>query len=150
VPWLEPDINDAIEDLAGQGVKGVVIVPLGFVSDHMEVVWDLDTEALETCAKLGIMATRVPTPGTHRKFVAGVVDLICERTAANNIADRPHLTTLGPWFDVCRPGCCANFRGEKPTIAGADTSVGTGHDPYPAAAPAAADMTAPATGQATL
>ena len=60
VPWLEPDINDAIEELAGQGVKGVVIVPLGFVSDHMEVVWDLDTEALETCAKLGLAATPRP------------------------------------------------------------------------------------------
>jgi protoporphyrin/coproporphyrin ferrochelatase len=147
VPWLEPDINDAIEELAGQGVKGIVIVPLGFVSDHMEVVWDLDTEAMETCAKLGLAATRVPTPGTHRKFVAGIVDLICERTAANNIADRPHLTALGPWYDICRPGCCANFRGEKPTVAGADTTVGTGHDPYPAAS--AAGTSAP-TGQGTL
>ncbi|MFH5878153.1 ferrochelatase [Arthrobacter sp. NA-172] len=132
VPWLEPDINDAIEELAGQGIKGVVIVPLGFVSDHMEVAWDLDTEALETCKNLGIAATRVPTPGTHGKFVAGLVDLICERTVANNIADRPAMTGLGPWYDVCRPGCCANFRGEKPTIAGADTTVGTGHDAYPA------------------
>ena len=126
--------------MPAQGVKGVVIVPLGFVSDHMEVVWDLDTEALETCGKLGVVATRVPTPGTHRKFVSGIVDLICERTAANNIADRPHLTRLGPWYDVCRPGCCANFRGEKPAIAAADTTVGTGHDPYPAtpgSAPAA-------------
>ena len=68
------------------------------------------------------------------------MDLICERTAANNIAERPHLTTLGPWYDVCRPGCCANFRGEKPTIAGADTTVGTGHDPYP---PASAGSSAP-------
>ncbi|MCU1563388.1 MAG: ferrochelatase, partial [Arthrobacter sp.] len=86
---------------------------------------------------LGLAATRVPTPGTHRTFVAGIVDLICERTAANNIADRPHLTKLGPWYDVCRPGCCANFRGEKPTIAGADTIIGIGHDPAPAPAPAA-------------
>jgi ferrochelatase len=136
VPWLEPDINDAIEELAGQGVKGIVIVPLGFVSDHMEVVWDLDTEALETCRSLGLAATRVPTPGTHRKFVSGIVDLICERTASNNNQDRPHLTELGPWYDVCRPGCCSNFRGEKPTIAGADTTVGTGHDAYPAGSPA--------------
>jgi protoporphyrin/coproporphyrin ferrochelatase len=132
VPWLEPDINDAIEELAGQGIKGIVIVPLGFVSDHMEVAWDLDTEALETCRNLGLAATRVPTPGTHRKFVSGLVDLICERTVANNIADRPAMTGLGPWYDICRPGCCANFRGEKPTIAGADTTVGTGHDAYPA------------------
>jgi protoporphyrin/coproporphyrin ferrochelatase len=132
VPWLEPDINGAIEELAAQGVKGIVIVPLGFVSDHMEVVWDLDTEAMETCRNLGLAATRVPTPGTHRKFVSGLVDLISERTRANNISDRPAMTALGPWYDVCRPGCCANFRGEKPTIAGADTTVGTGHDEYPA------------------
>ena len=132
IPWLEPDINDALEELAGQGVKGVVIVPLGFVSDHMEVAWDLDTEALETCQNLGIVATRVPTPGTHRKFVAGLVDLICERTVANNIPERPAMTNLGPWYDICRPGCCANLRGEKPTIAGSDTTIGTGHDPYPA------------------
>jgi ferrochelatase len=132
VPWLEPDINDAIEDLAKQGVAGIVIVPLGFVSDHMEVVWDLDTEALQTCKDLGIAATRVPTPGTHRRFVEGLVELICERTVANNVADRQAVTGLGPWYDVCRPGCCENFRGEKPTIAGADTTVGQGHDPYPA------------------
>ena len=142
VPWLEPDINDAIEDLAKQGVAGVVIVPLGFVSDHMEVVWDLDTEALQTCQDLGLAATRVPTPGTHRRFVEGLVELICERTVANNIADRQAVTGLGPWYDVCRPGCCENFRGEKPTIAGADTTVGTGHDAYPgeagASQPAAA------------
>ena len=74
--------------------------------------------------------------------MGGLVDLICERTAENNIADRPHLTKLGPWYDVCRPGCCANFRGEKPTIASADTTTGTGHDPYPAAA--AAGTPAPA------
>ncbi|MDQ0866069.1 ferrochelatase [Arthrobacter globiformis] len=133
VPWLEPDINDAIEDLAKQGVAGVVIVPLGFVSDHMEVVWDLDTEALQTCQDLGLAATRVPTPGTHRRFVEGLVELICERTVANNIADRQAVTGLGPWYDVCRPGCCENFRGDKPAIAGADTTVGQGHDPYPAA-----------------
>ncbi|MCY0903487.1 ferrochelatase [Arthrobacter sp. H14-L1] len=124
VPWLEPDINDALEELSGQGVKGVVIVPLGFVTDHMEVLWDLDTEARETCEKLGLVFDRVPTPGTHRKFITGLADLICERTADNNIADRPAMTDLGPWYDVCRPGCCANFRGAKPAIAGADSTVG--------------------------
>ncbi|MHA7153709.1 ferrochelatase [Arthrobacter sp. TMN-50] len=124
VPWLEPDINDAIKELAAAGTKGVVIVPLGFVSDHMEVKWDLDTEALETCADLGVLAERVPTPGTHKKFVAGLIDLICERTVANNIADRPSATQLGPWFDVCRPNCCANRRGPKPTVAAADSTVG--------------------------
>lgn len=126
IPWLEPDINDALQELPAKGTKGVVIVPLGFVSDHMEVVWDLDTEALQTCAELGLAATRVPTPGVHRKFVEGLVDLVCERTVENNIADRPALTKLGPWMDVCMPNCCANRRGEKPTVAGLDSTVGTG------------------------
>lgn len=129
VPWLEPDINDAIGDLAAKGVKGVVVVPLGFVSDHMEVVWDLDTEAKETCAELGVVFDRAPTPATHAKFVSGLVDLVSERTRTNpdkgtlTIENRPAMTKLGPWYDVCRPGCCANFRGEKPTIAGADSTV---------------------------
>jgi ferrochelatase len=124
IPWLEPDINDALKDIAAQGVRGVVIVPLGFVSDHMEVAWDLDTEALQTCVELGMAAARVPTPGVHGAFVAGLVDLVCERTVEQHVAERPALTSLGPWHDVCRPGCCANRRGEKPTIAGADSRVG--------------------------
>ena len=137
IPWLEPDINDHLEALAGEGVKGVVIVPLGFVSDHMEVAWDLDTEALATCKELGIEAVRVPTPGVHREFVAGLVELIRERAeqpAQKAIAERPHVTDLGPWYDVCRPGCCENFRGAKPVIAEAGVELGTGHDPYPAGA----------------
>ncbi|GHG47352.1 ferrochelatase [Sinomonas cellulolyticus] len=122
IPWLEPDINDHLEAIAAGGdgaapVKGAVIVPLGFVSDHMEVVWDLDTEAMDKCRELGIAAVRVPTPGVHREFVAGLVDLIRERTAQGTVTDRPHVTELGPWYDVCRPGCCQNFRGAKPVIA---------------------------------
>ena len=99
-PWLEPDINEAIADLAAAGeVKAVIIVPLGFVSDHMEVVWDLDNEALTTSAENGLRAVRVPTPGTHPAFVAGLVDLIEERL--NDVPDdrRPHATELGPWPD---------------------------------------------------
>jgi ferrochelatase len=125
IPWLEPDVNDALRERSAEGVRGVVIVPLGFVSDHMEVAWDLDTEALETCRELDMVADRVPTPATHEKFVAGLIDLVAERTIENNIADRPATTALGPWFDVCRPNCCANRRGEKPTIAAVDSTVGT-------------------------
>jgi ferrochelatase len=66
-------------------------------------------------------------------LVDGLGELICARTGANNVAARRAFTGLGPWYDGCRPGCCENFRGEKPTIAGADTTVGQGHDPYPAA-----------------
>ncbi|WP_207343900.1 ferrochelatase [Arthrobacter sp. E3] len=125
VPWLEPDINDALAEQAAAGVAGVVVVPLGFISDHMEVLWDLDTEAKETCAELGLAFDRAPTPSTHQKFVEGLVDLICERTIENHIAERPAMTKLGPWFDVCNPGCCANFRGEKPAISEVGSTVGS-------------------------
>ncbi len=125
VPWLEPDINDALAELPATGVAGVVVVPLGFISDHMEVLWDLDTEAKETCAELGLAFDRAPTPSTHQKFVEGLVDLICERTIENHITERPAMTKLGPWFDVCNPGCCANFRGEKPVISEVGSTVGS-------------------------
>ncbi len=118
-PWLEPDINDAMRELAATGKKAFVIVPLGFVSDHMEVKWDLDTEAMETAGELGVFATRVPTPGIHPAYVSGLVDLVLERVNGTPAADRPALTALGPWYDVCRPGCCENVRlGFKPALAG--------------------------------
>ncbi|MDJ0317528.1 ferrochelatase [Arthrobacter antibioticus] len=126
VPWLEPDINDALAEKAAAGIAGVVVVPLGFISDHMEVLWDLDTEAKETCAELGLAFDRAPTPSTHQKFVEGLVDLICERTIENHITDRPAMTDLGPWYDICNPGCCANFRGEKPAISEVGSTVGVG------------------------
>jgi protoporphyrin/coproporphyrin ferrochelatase len=119
MPWLEPDINDAIEELPAAGRKAVVIVPLGFVSDHMEVLWDLDNEALETAQEQGLAAVRVPTPGTHPAYVAGLVDLVLERVQGTPVADRPAMTELGPWYDVCRPGCCENVRlGFRPALAG--------------------------------
>jgi ferrochelatase len=119
MPWLEPDINDAITDLAGTGTKAVVIVPLGFVSDHMEVKWDLDTEAMETSAEHDVFALRVPTPGVHAAYVTGLIDLVLERRDGVPVEDRPALTDLGPWYDVCRPGCCENVRlGFKPALAG--------------------------------
>jgi ferrochelatase len=118
-PWLEPDVNDVIAELAAEGVEAVVIVPLGFVSDHMEVLWDLDTEATETAERHGIAALRTPTPGTHPAYVRGLVDLVLERVRGVPTADRPAETALGPWYDVCRPGCCENARlGFKPAIAG--------------------------------
>ncbi|MBC7518485.1 MAG: ferrochelatase [Microbacteriaceae bacterium] len=118
-PWLDPDINDKITELAPTGVKAVVIVPLGFVSDHMEVKWDLDTEAMETAEKFGILAVRVPTPGIHPAYVTGLVDLVLERRDGVALEDRPALTDIGPWYDVCRTGCCENVRlGFKPAVAG--------------------------------
>jgi ferrochelatase len=118
-PWLEPDINDRIAELAAEGARGVLVVPVGFLSDHMEVLWDLDTEAREAAAKAGLAFVRVATPGSHRSFVHGLVDLVLERRDGTPVADRPALTELGPWFDVCRPGCCENIRaGFKPAAAG--------------------------------
>ncbi|MGV8885748.1 MAG: ferrochelatase [Microbacteriaceae bacterium] len=119
MPWLEPDINDAMRELAAAGTQAFVIVPLGFVSDHMEVKWDLDTEALETSNELGTFAVRVPTPGVHAAYVSGLIDLVMERMNGTPTEERPALTELGPWYDVCRPGCCENVRlGFSPALAG--------------------------------
>ena len=118
-PWLEPDISDAMKDLASTGTKAFIIVPLGFVSDHMEVKWDLDTEAMETAEELGVWATRTPTPGIDPAYVTGLVDLVMERVNGTPTGQRPALTELGPWYDTCRPGCCENVRlGFKPALAG--------------------------------
>ncbi|HQR27452.1 MAG TPA: ferrochelatase [Nocardioides sp.] len=118
VPWLEPDVNDHLEQLAAEGVRGVVLVPLGFVSDHMEVVYDLDTEALATAARVGLAAVRVPTPGVDPRFVALVRDLLLERAAAER-GEEPSRATLGslpPRPDLCAAGCCPNPRGARPAL----------------------------------
>jgi ferrochelatase len=119
MPWLDPDINDVIAELPARGIRAVIIVPLGFVSDHMEVKWDLDNEATETAKENGLYSVRVPTPGVHRAFVTGLVDLVAERLNGTPPGQRPAMTELGPWYDVCRPGCCENVRlGFKPAAAG--------------------------------
>lgn len=120
-PWLEPDVNEVIEALALDGLEAVVVVPIGFASDHMEVLWDLDEEARETAERVGIRFERVLTPGTDPVFVSGLADLVLERVEllAGREPGRAALTALGPWDDVCRPGCCANLRqGPLPAIAG--------------------------------
>jgi len=118
-PWLEPDVNDVIAQLPAAGVQAVAIVPVGFMSDHMEVLWDLDTEAMEAAEEAGIRAVRTPTPGVDPVFVSGLVDLVEERLSGTPASERPHATGLGPWFDVCRPACCENVRaGFKPAAAG--------------------------------
>ena len=81
VPWLEPDVNDHLEALRRRNAASVVLVPIGFVSDHMEVVYDLDTEALGTAARLGLPAVRAATAGVDPRFVAAVRDLLLERAA---------------------------------------------------------------------
>jgi ferrochelatase len=116
-PWLEPDVNDAIRAAAGEGARAIVVVPIGFVSDHVEVVWDLDHEARETAEDLGLRFLRVATPGTHPSWVSGLVDLVQEVTSGGPAAA---LSPLGPWPASCAAGCCANARAPLPALAGAD------------------------------
>ena len=120
VPWLEPDVNDHLEKLAGDGIGSVVLVPIGFVSDHMEVVYDLDTEALATAERLGLDAVRVPTSGTDHRFVAMVRELLVERAAVER-GDRVDRISVGgdpPCWDLCAQGCCPNPRGDRPALGG--------------------------------
>lgn len=105
VPWLEPDVNDRLAQLGSAGCRAVLVVPLGFVSDHMEVLVDLDTAARATAARSGITMVRARAVGTHPLFVEALVDLV-EETAGLRAA-RPVIGRLGPHPDACTPGCCA-------------------------------------------
>ncbi|MCM3662078.1 ferrochelatase [Georgenia satyanarayanai] len=122
-PWLEPDVNDHLAQLAEDGVTRLVIAPIGFISDHMEVAWDLDTEAMETARELGMAAARAATAGTAPVFVSGLVDLVLER-AAREGGEEPQVTVRGqlPAFpDVAPPGSCRMRHGEVtgvPVLAG--------------------------------
>jgi ferrochelatase len=120
VPWLEPDVNDHLEKLAAEGVGSVALVPIGFVSDHMEVVYDLDTEALATAERLGLDAVRVPTSGSDPRFVAMVRELLLERAAAERGKPAERVSVGGdpPCWDLCAVGCCPNPRGDKPALGG--------------------------------
>jgi ferrochelatase len=104
-PWLEPDINDFIRcEHAKQPFKDVAIVPIGFISDHLEVLYDLDTETRNVCNELGINMVRAETVGTHPRFVTMIRELIVERMSPK--PQRLALGTLGPGHDVCPDDCC--------------------------------------------
>lgn len=105
VPWLQPDVCDHLRVLAAEGVEQVIVVPVGFVSDHMEVRWDLDEEAAATAAELGLGFTRTATPGTDPRFVAMVRELVQERI--DPATPKRALSSLGPAHDVCPGTCCA-------------------------------------------
>ena len=118
VPWLEPDVNDHLREVASAGTDAVVVVPIGFVSDHMEVVYDLDTEAAHTAAGLSMACERAATPGTHPAFVAVVRELLLERSAGIlgvEVAPRA-VGALPPAWDVCPATCCPNPRGDRPAL----------------------------------
>ncbi|MPZ61488.1 MAG: ferrochelatase [Propionibacteriales bacterium] len=122
VPWLGPDVDDHLEVLADRGVPGVALVPIGFVSDHMEVVYDLDTQARETAGRLGLPIVRAATPGTDRRFVSMVRELLLERAAVERGATPARTTVAGdtPAWDVCPAGCCPNPRSPRPALCGMD------------------------------
>jgi ferrochelatase len=109
VPWLEPDVCDHLAVLAERGTRNVVLSPIGFVSDHLEVLYDLDVEARTKAGELGLNMARAGTAGTHPDFVAGLRDLVVERMTPG--AARPALGRLGPSHDVCAPDCCLSGTG---------------------------------------
>lgn len=125
IPWLEPDISDYLDECLEEGVSGVVMIPIGFVSDHIEVIWDLDTEAKAHAEEIGLPCTRAATVGTAPAFVSGLVDLISERLNDVPTDQRPAMTDLGPMYDRCPVGCCPNPRTDLPTLCGEDATVST-------------------------
>ncbi len=103
-PWLEPDIVDHLRDLRGRDARAVVVHPVGFLSDHMEVLFDLDEEARQACDSLGLTMVRSETVGTHPRFVAMLVGLIRERIEGT--LDRPSVGLYPASHDVCPADCC--------------------------------------------
>jgi ferrochelatase len=105
-PWLEPDLLDHLRLLRQRGVNEVLIHPIGFLSDHMEVLYDLDVEAGQLCRELGLSLVRTRTVGTHRAFIRMIRELIAERVACATPEERRSLGQFGPSHDVCPANCC--------------------------------------------
>ncbi len=113
MPWLGPDVSDTLTELAQSGSQAAVLVPIGFVSDHMEVVFDLDVQARQTADRLGLPMARAATPGTDPRFVGMIGNLVRELQAAG---PRPAAGDQGSGaLYFCRENCCG---------AGPDRSVG--------------------------
>jgi protoporphyrin/coproporphyrin ferrochelatase len=110
MPWLEPDINDAIREAASTGATCVVLLPIGFTSDHIEVVWDLDTQARQTARDLGLDFHRAPTAGIDPSFVSGLVDLVLA------VRDGGGVDHARPWQGLCGETCCPNPRASRPVV----------------------------------
>ncbi len=104
VPWLEPDIVAHLGKLNSEGVTDVVVVPVGFVSNHLEVRFDLDVEAAEAAAAMGMNLVRAQTVGTHPSYIRMIRDLIVERMTPS--PDRAALGEWGPSHDICGADCC--------------------------------------------
>ncbi len=111
-PWLEPDVLAYLRNAKRDGAPAIVLAPIGFISDHMEVLYDLDTEARDLCAEIGLPMERAGTVGTHPKFVAMIRELVMERMDERH--DRPALGNFGPSHDVCPENCCLPVRPSQP------------------------------------
>ncbi|MEK6283177.1 MAG: ferrochelatase [Acidobacteriota bacterium] len=103
-PWLGPDVCDFLKELEAQGIRDVVVAPIGFISDHMEVLYDLDLQARQVCEHIGMNMRRAATAGTHPAFVKMIRELILERV--DPTTPRRFLGSHEPGGNVCRPGCC--------------------------------------------
>jgi ferrochelatase len=119
-PWLGPDISDALKEADAEGIESVVVAPIGFVCDHMEVIMDLDVEAAATARELGLTMVRAGTVGTHPAYVAMVRELVVERLTPG--APRRAMGSLGPSHDRCPADCCLPGRPGplKPALCGVD------------------------------
>lgn len=113
-PWLEPDILDHLRRLHEEGAREVVVQPVGFLSDHMEVLFDLDEEAGELCEEIGLRMERAGTVGSHPRFVRMLRELIRERLSAVPDSERRAVGRFGPSHDVCSPGCCPATKRRSP------------------------------------
>jgi len=103
-PWLGPDVCDYLRNLHAAGSEDVVVAPIGFVSDHMEIIYDLDTETMGLCRELGLNMIRAATAGTHPAFIEMVRELILERIDPET--SRRAVGTMGPRESVCQTDCC--------------------------------------------
>ena len=141
VPWLEPDVVDHLDGLAAAGVPAVVVAPVGFVSDHLEVIWDLDNEAREKAADLGMGFARADTAGTDPRFAQMVVELVAEHTAA---AAPRSLSAYVPSAGCtvnglpCAVDCCVPAR--RPSPQGPPTRPSAQRTPSGGAPPSRVEM----------
>ncbi|MDQ6652700.1 MAG: ferrochelatase [Acidobacteriota bacterium] len=107
-PWLGPDVCDYLRESTASGIEQVVLAPIGFVSDHMEIIYDLDTEAMALCRELGLKMIRAATVGTHPAFIKMIRELILERLEPAH--ERRFLGANGPAHDICAANCCVLAR----------------------------------------
>jgi ferrochelatase len=116
VPWLAPDVCDHLDTLHGDGVRAVIVCPVGFVSDHVEVVWDLDNEARERAAELGMAFARAATVGSHPGFAAMVVELMAEHIEGISPRAIGGVPSAGCGVNgvPCAPDCCLPVRRPQP------------------------------------